>query len=313
MVKGLYFDSATLYYRAFFAVPDSVRAPDGTPSGAVRGFLDMVSTLITQFPADHIICAWDDDWRPDWRVALIPSYKTHRLEPDARISGSGDEEVPDDLSPQIDAIAQILDAIGLPRLGEEGFEADDILGSLVSQHDYPVDIVTGDKDLFQLVSDAAGSRVISISKGMRNLEIVDDSYLLEKFGVTGSQYADFATIRGDASDGLPGVKGIGIKGASELISTHNSLDELIAKVSETPESFSASQLRKLTEHLSELPNMAKVVRVRTDATVTRSLHPVTQIADLNSLDELAKQWGIARQVNSLLSALNLPKLDTVKA
>ncbi|MBU6348451.1 MAG: hypothetical protein KGQ38_07560, partial [Actinomycetales bacterium] len=201
----------------------------------------------------------------------------------------------------------------LPRLGEEGFEADDILGSLVSQHDHPVDIVTGDKDLFQLVSDAAGSRVISISKGMRNLEIVDDSFLLEKFGVIGSQYADFATIRGDASDGLPGVKGIGIKGAAELISTYNSLDELIVKVSETPESFSASQLRKLTEHLTELPKMAKVVRVRTDATVTRSLPRVTQIADPNSLNQLAEQWGISRQVNSLLTALNLPKLDTVKA
>ena len=310
MVKGLYFDSATLYYRAFFAVPDSVRAPDGTPSGAVRGFLEMTSTLISQFPADHVVFAWDLDWRPQWRVDLIPSYKTHRLEPDARL-GEGEEDVPDQLSAQIDAIAAILDAVGVPRLGEDGFEADDILGSLVAQHKHEADIVTGDRDLFQLVNDESKHRVISITKGIRNLVFVDDSYLLQTYGVTGSQYSAFAALRGDSSDGLPGVRGIGEKGAAALIAAHDSIPGLMAAVNEVSSGISKSHRTKLLTQIDELPNMLKVVQVRTNARVTRKLVPVSRIKDSSSLAELARDWGVSRQVNAFLVALNLPKLDSV--
>ena len=313
VTRGLYFDSATLYYRAFFAVPDSVKAPDGTPSGAVRGFLDMVSTLVTQFPADHVVFAWDDDWRPQWRVDLIPTYKTHRLEPDARLTGTSEEEVPDDLSPQITAIAQILDAIGVPRLGEIGFEADDILGSLISQHDHPADVVTGDRDLFQLVSDSGQTRVLSITKGLKNLAIVDDAYLVDKYGVTGSQYADFATLRGDSSDGLPGVRGIGEKTASTLISQWESIENLMQEVLSENQEISASSRKKLFEHRDELTNMQKVVRVRTDAKSTHELSPIQSVRDLEALETLAAEWGIFRQINGLLKALNLPQLDSVNS
>lgn len=313
VTRGLYFDSATLYYRAFFAVPSSVKAPDGTPSGAVRGFLDMVSTLVTQFPAQHVVCAWDDDWRPQWRVDLIPSYKTHRLEPDERIVGALEEDVPDDLSPQITAIAQILDAIGVPRLGENGFEADDILGSLVAQYDYEVDVVTGDRDLFQLVSDTRRTRVLSITKGLKNLAIVNDAYLVEKYGVAGYQYADFAALRGDASDGLPGVKGIGEKTASALIGQWESIEKLMEAVRAENEKVPASAQKKLLAQAHELPNMQKVVRVRTDAQVTRKLMPNTTIKDGKALADLASYWGITRQVNALLKALNLGQLDSVNS
>lgn len=313
VTRGLYFDSATLYYRAFFAVPDSVKAPDGTPSGAVRGFLDMVSTLVTQFPAEHVVFAWDDDWRPQWRVDLIPTYKTHRLEPDARLVDSAQEQVPDDLSPQITAIAQVLDAIGVPRLGEIGFEADDILGSLIAQHDHPADIVTGDRDLFQLVSDTGQTRVLSITKGIKNLAIVDDSYLIEKYGVSGSQYADFAALRGDASDGLPGVRGIGEKTASTLISQWESIAKLMQAVIEENELVATGARKKLLEHIDELAGMQKVVQVRTDATVTRKLKSVGKVKDLAALQELATEWGITRQINALLKALNLEQLDSVKS
>jgi len=313
VTRGLYFDSATLYYRAFFAVPSSVRAPDGTPSGAIRGFLDMVSTLVTQFPADHVVFAWDDDWRPQWRVDLIPSYKTHRLEPDSRVVGTQEEAVPDDLSPQISAIAQILDAIGMPRLGEIGFEADDILGSLIAQYDHPADVVTGDRDLFQLVSDTGDTRVLSITKGIRNLAIVDDAYLLEKYGVTGAQYADFAALRGDASDGLPGVKGIGEKTASALISEWESIENLMAAVTHGDEQLGNSARTKLLAHADDLESMQKVVRVRTDAKVTRKLAPYSNVKDAKTLADLASQWGITRQVNALLTALNLEQLDSVNS
>jgi len=313
VTRGLYFDSATLYYRAFFAVPESVKAPDGTPSGAVRGFLDMVSTLITQFPADYVVFAWDDDWRPQWRVDLIPSYKTHRLEPDTRMVGTGTEDVPDDLSPQITAIAQIIDAIGVPRLGEVGFEADDILGSLVAQYEHPTDVVTGDRDLFQLVNDSAQTRVLSITKGIKNLAIVDDAYLREKYGVIGSQYADFAALRGDASDGLPGVRGIGEKTASALISHWESIENLMLAVVADGNEVANSARTKLLAHTEDIPKMQKVVRVRTDAKVTKKLKPYSNVKHPEVLAQLATEWGIVRQVNALLKALNLEQLDSVKA
>jgi len=313
VTRGLYFDSATLYYRAFFAVPSSVKAPDGTPSGAIRGFLDMVSTLATQFPADYVVFAWDNDWRPQWRVDLIPSYKTHRLEPDPRFAGTQEESVPDELSPQITAIAQILDAIGVPRLGESGFEADDILGSLIAQYEHPADVVTGDRDLFQLVSDTGNTRVLSITKGIRNLAIVDDAYLMEKYGVTGRQYADFAALRGDASDGLPGVKGIGEKTASALIGQWESIENLMLAVTQENEQVANSARAKLLAHADDLESMQKVVRVRTDAKVTRKLAPHSTVKDANTLSELASRWGISRQVNALLKALNLEQLDSVNS
>jgi len=311
VTKGLYFDSATLYYRAFFAVPDSVKAPDGTPSGAVRGFLDMVSTLITQFPAEYVAFAWDDDWRPQWRVDLIPSYKTHRLEPDARLVDATEEVVPDDLSPQITAIAQILDAIGLPRLGEIGFEADDILGSLIAQYDHPADVVTGDRDLFQLVNDSEQTRVLSITKGIKNLAFVDDAFLVEKYGVTGRQYADFAALRGDPSDGLPGVRGIGEKTASALIGQWDSIANLMQALEQDNDQISASARKKLLSHREDLANMQKVVQVRTDAKVTVNLAPHSKVKNAKALAELAVDWGITRQINALLKALNLEQLDSV--
>lgn len=311
VTRGLYFDSATLYYRAFFAVPDSVKAPDGNPSGAVRGFLDMVATIIKQFPADHVVFAWDDDWRPQWRVDLVPSYKTHRLEPDARISGGESEDVPDALGPQISAIAQILDAIGVQRLGESGFEADDILGSLVAQHKISADVVTGDRDLFQLVNDTSGARVISITKGVRNLQIVNDAYLLEKYGVRGSQYADFATLRGDASDGLPGIRGIGEKTASALIATCGSIDALMMALADNPDEFPVGVQKKFSEQQGNLARFSQVVKVREDSTVTKNLGKCEAIADESELRALCAAWGVSRQVNQVLKALGLAELDSV--
>ena len=311
VVRGLYFDSATIYYRAFFAVPDTVRNASGQPSGAVRGFIDMVTTIITQFPSEHIVFAWDDDWRPQWRVELVPSYKTHRLETDSRLVGEGGEEVPDDLGPQIDAIAKILDAIGVPRLGEIGFEADDILGSLVAQHEIECDIVTGDRDLFQLVSDVGQTRVISITKGVRNLQIVDDTFLKEKYGIAGHQYADFATLRGDASDGLPGVKGVGEKTASELIGTWGSLDHFLEALANADESIRPAIAKKFEAAKDTIGPARAVVKVRTDATVTNVIHRAEQIADIEQLNGLVAEWGIKRHVNQLLSALGLPDLDSV--
>jgi len=304
VMRGLYFDTATLYYRAFFAVPESIVAPDGSPSGAVRGFLDMVSTLHQQFPAEVVVFAWDDDWRPQWRVDLVPSYKTHRL------VGVGDdglsvEEVPDALSPQVEAIAGILDAIGLPRIGQVGFEADDILGSLVDQYSMPADVVTGDRDLFQLVDDGAKVRVISITKGVKKLEVFDDQALMDKYGIAGHHYADFSLLRGDASDGLPGVKGIGEKTAAKLISEYGSVVALLAAASDSSAAMAPAVRRNLLASTDYVHAASHVVRTRTDADLATPAQVPQSVHDGETLQQLVDQWGVDRHVNRLLKVMHI--------
>lgn len=304
VMRGLYFDTATLYYRAFFAVPESIVAPDGSPSGAVRGFLDMVSVLHKQFPADVVVFAWDDDWRPQWRVDLVPTYKTHRLET-VDEQGVSVEEVPDALSPQVEAIAGILDAIGLPRIGEIGFEADDILGSLVDQYGIPADVVTGDRDLFQLVDDGANVRVISITKGVKKLEVFDDQALVDKYGIAGHHYADFSLLRGDASDGLPGVKGIGEKTAAKLISEHKSVLVLLDATGDETSSLAPAVRKNLIASSDYIHAAAQVVRTRTDASLPAIAVLPKAVRSPEVLAQLVEQWGIDRHVNRLLKTMRI--------
>ena len=292
-----------MYYRSFFAVPESVVAPDGTPSGAVRGFLDMAAYFIREYPAKEIVFAWDTDWRPQWRVDLVPTYKTHRLD-EASIA-EGYEEIPDNLSPQISAIAGILDAIGLFRLGQVEHEADDILGALISRVKRDAIVVTGDRDLYQLVSDKNQIRVISLNKGMKNLETVTDEYLLNKFGVTGSQYSLFAAMRGDASDGLPGVKGIGEKTAAFLIQEFKTDIGILKAAKQGDKRIKPAAISNLIAAEDYLGAALKVVNVRTDATLPKSLSRPKSILNPGELEFLAKDWGVTKQVDRLLGALNL--------
>ncbi|MGH3367158.1 MAG: 5'-3' exonuclease, partial [Nocardioidaceae bacterium] len=206
-------DTASLYFRAYFGVPDSVRAPDGTPVNAVRGLLDFIGRLVAQHEPTHLACCWDNDWRPDWRVELLPTYKAHRVL--APIQGGVDiEETPDPLSTQVPVIEDVLDALGLAVVGADGYEADDVIGTLATDAGMPVDIVTGDRDLFQLVDDSAEVRVLYTARGVGRLEVLDEHAVVRKYAVLPQQYADFATLRGDSSDGLPGVAGVGEKTAA---------------------------------------------------------------------------------------------------
>src|SRR6188472_280339 len=198
-------DAASLYFRAFYGVPTSVTTPDGRPINAVRGFLDMTARLLTTHRPNRLVACWDDDWRPAFRVEALPSYKAHR------VAVEGGEEVPDELSPQVPILVAVLAAVGLDRVGAPGYEADDVIGTLATRARGPVDIVTGDRDLFQLVDDARGIRVLYPRKGVGDCDLVDGELIRTKYGVRPDQYADFAALRGDASDGLPGVKGIGEK------------------------------------------------------------------------------------------------------
>jgi 5'-3' exonuclease len=220
-------DAASLYFRAFYGVPTSVTTPDGRPINAVRGFLDMTARLLTTHGPDRLVACWDDDWRPAFRVEALPSYKAHRVAPE------GGEEVPDELSPQVPILIEVLAAAGIDRVGAPGYEADDIIGTLATRARGPVDVVTGDRDLFQLVDDARGVRVLYTARGIGDIEPVDEAGVTAKYGIPGRSYADFAVLRGDPSDGLPGVSGVGAKTAAALINEFGDLAGIRAAVART--------------------------------------------------------------------------------
>src|SRR6478752_6252866 len=191
-------DTASLYFRAFYGLPDTIRRPDGTPVNAVRGLLDMIARLSMDYQASHLVACWDDDWRPQWRVDLVPTYKAHRV---ARVvpDGTDVEVVPEGLEAQLPMIRRVLELAGIAIVGAAGHEADDVVGTYASHASLPVDVVTGDRDLFQVCDDARGVRVIYTARGMKNLEVIVEETIVAKYKVLPQQYADYATLRGDAA------------------------------------------------------------------------------------------------------------------
>jgi 5'-3' exonuclease len=259
-------DTASLYFRAFFGVPDTTKAVDGTPTNAIRGMLDFIARLIDNHPPTHLVACWDEGWRPTWRVALVPSYKEHRV---AYVKGGESiEEVPDRLNVQIPLIRACLDALGIAVVGAADHEADDVIGTLTHRSKMPVDVVTGDRDLFQLVDDARSIRVIyTAARGVGRADVLTDAVVLEKYGIPPQRYADFATLRGDTSDGLPGVKGVGEKTAASLVATYGDLTAIRAAAADPASPMSPGLKRKIAEAADYLDVAPKVVAVATDAPV----------------------------------------------
>lgn len=302
-------DTASLYFRAFYGVPDSIRRADGTPVNAVRGLLDMIARLTTDYGATHLVACWDDDWRPQWRVDLIPTYKSHRVA--EAVAGSPDVEVvPDALEGQIPMIRRVLDLAGIAIVGAADHEADDVVGTYASHADLPVDVVTGDRDLFQVVDDSRQVRVIYTARGMSNLEVVTDAVVVGKYRVLPEQYADYATLRGDASDGLPGVAGIGEKTAASLLLEHGTLDALLAAAADAGSGMSASVRAKLAaaaDYLTVAPTVVKIVRDLELPTLEEAgarLHPVSA-EPRAELERLTAEWNLGGSVRRLLEALDL--------
>ncbi|MGW7663100.1 5'-3' exonuclease [Streptomyces sp. NPDC054756] len=296
-------DTASLYFRAYFGVPDSVKAPDGTPVNAVRGLLDFIDRLVRDHHPDELVACMDADWRPQWRVDLIPSYKAHRVA-EERETGPDQEEVPDTLSPQVPVIEAVLDALGIARVGVEGYEADDVIGTFTARAKGPVDIVTGDRDLYQLVDDARGVRVLYPLKGVGTLQVTDEAWLREKYGVDGRGYADLALLRGDPSDGLPGVPGIGEKTAAKLLAEFGDLAGIMAAVDDPKARLTPSQRRRLDESRPYVEVAPTVVRVAADVPL-----PDVEVAvpraprDAEALEALAARWGLGGSLQRLLTTL----------
>jgi 5'-3' exonuclease len=300
MPRLMLLDTPSLYFRAFYGVPESVTAPDGMPVNAVRGLFDMIATLVRLHSPTALVACMDADWRPAFRVAAIPSYKAHRV-------AQGDEEqVPDTLAPQVPVIEEVLDALGIARAGVPGYEADDVIGTLAVAAPGAVDIVTGDRDLFQLVDDAQPARVLYTARGIRNLQLFDESAVTAKYGIPGRAYADFATLRGDPSDGLPGVPGIGEKSAAALITRFGSLDRLLAALDGgQTDGFPPGTRTKLAAARDYLEVAPAVVRVATDAPVPTLDHALpSKPRSPETLVALADRYGLDGPLNRLLAVLS---------
>ncbi|GAB3663678.1 5'-3' exonuclease [Actinocorallia lasiicapitis] len=297
-------DTPSLYFRAFFGVPESVKAPDGTPVNAVRGLIDMIARLVADRRPDRLVCCFDADWRPEFRVAAIPSYKAHRVVEPGGGGGVDVEEAPDTLGPQLPVIDAVLAAFGIARAEAAGFEADDVIGTLATVDRGPVDVVTGDRDLFQLVDDAREVKVLYTARGIRNLEVMGEREVSDKYGIPGRAYVDFATLRGDPSDGLPGVPGVGEKTAAALVTRFGSLAGIVAALDAgVTEGFPAGARKKLEAAREYLGPAELVCRVVTDLPVKVDDALPRTPADPETLVALADQWNLASPVNRLLNVL----------
>lgn len=292
-------DTPSLYFRAYYGVPDSITAPDGTPVNAIRGLLDFIARLVRDLRPTRLVATMDADWRPAWRVEALPSYKAHRVGP-----GGGDQ-TPDALALQVPVIEEVLDAIGLCRLGVAGFEADDVIGTLATAADCAVDVVTGDRDLFQLVRDDKPVRVVYTAKGVGSATPWDEAAVTAKYGIPGRSYGEFAILRGDPSDGLPGVAGVGEKTAAALINRFGTVEALIeAAASGSDDGFPAGSRAKVVAAADYLTRAPAVVRVACDVPLPSYDDRLpSEPRDPTALVALSDRWALDSALNRLLAAL----------
>ncbi|MHA7663371.1 5'-3' exonuclease [Mycolicibacterium sp. HS_4_1] len=309
----LLLDGASMWFRSYFGVPSSITAPDGRPVNAVRGFIDNIAALVTQHRPDRLVVCLDLDWRPQWRVDLIPSYKAHRVEEITPGDAPDIEEVPDDLTPQVAMIMELLDAFGIATAGAPGFEADDVLGTLATREQTsPAIVVSGDRDLLQLASDdGPGIRVFYIGRGMAKAVLYGPAEVAESYGVplhrAGAAYAELALMRGDASDGLPGVAGIGEKTAATLLQTYGSLPAIEAAAQDPTSKMAAAQRKKLLAAADYITAALPVVLVATDAPVSISTESDTlplAARDPQRVTDLAAKYGVTNSIARLQKALD---------
>lgn len=306
-------DGASMWFRSYFGVPNSITAPDGRPVNALRGFLDAMATVITRERPGRLVVCRDDDWRPQWRVDLIPSYKAHRVLEEHPDGEPDVEEVPDELTPQVDMIFEILDAFGIPTAGAAEHEADDVLGTLAAREERdPVVVVSGDRDLLQLVRDEpVPVRVLYLGSGLAKATQWGPVEVAEKYGVpvdrAGPAYAELALLRGDPSDGLPGVPGIGEKTAATLLAQHKSLENILAAANDPKSKMSKAYRTKLLKAADYIEAAAPVVKVATDAELDWSTPNDTlplAAEHPRKVVKLAETYGVTSSIGRLQKALD---------
>lgn len=291
-------DSASLWYRAYYGMPDSLTSPSGEPINAIKGFIDMSARLINHYQPNRIAFTLDGDWRPSWRVELFPEYKLNRLDEE------GEEDEPDTLSPQVPVILDLLDAFELPVIGVDDYEADDVIATLSRREAGPIRIVTGDRDLFQLVDEKRDVKVAYLAKGITAHDLVDHRWIAEKYEIPGDRYDLFAMIRGDASDGLPGIRGIGEKGAAEIARNFPDMKSVISAAHSSDDRLKKAHREKILADI-EYANIAeKLVKCAVDVRLPEmNLGIPKSTSDIEKIDQLKKNYGLGASVDRMIAAL----------
>ena len=292
-------DSASLWYRAYYGMPDTLVAPDGTPVNAIRGYIDMTARLISIYKPNRLVACLDGDWRPSWRVELFPEYKANRLEAEGE-----EEEEPETLTPQIPILLDLLDLFGIPVVGVDDNEADDVMATYAEVEKGPIRIVTGDRDLFQMVDDKRDIKVVYLAKGISQHDLVDLKYVSDRYQIPGERYALFAMFRGDPSDGLPGVRGIGEKGAALIANNFANVDDVLAGAHNAHESLPPALVKKIiagSEYLKIAPTVVQVARNVSLPRVDISVPKVPK--DLSQIYKFKERYGLGASVDRLISAL----------
>lgn len=294
----LLLDSASLWYRAYFGMPDTLLSPKGEPINAVKGFLDMSARLINIYSPNRFVACLEGDWRPSWRVDLFPEYKLNRID------DSGEEAEPDTLSPQIPVLLDVLDAFGFATLGVDDYEADDVIATLSKSERGPIRIASGDRDLFQLVDDEKDVKIVYLAKGLSNHDLVDIDWISKKYEIPGDRYALFAMIRGDASDGLPGLKGIGEKGAALIAKSFSQMQDVV-KAAENEDELLPKTLAKKVLASKEYARIApKLVNCAIDVPIpSMNIDLPKKANSLTKIKELQSEYGLGSSVDRLISAL----------
>ena len=303
----LLLDSASLWYRAFYGLPQSMVSPSGQPVNAIRGYLDSIARMAVTYQPDRIVACLDGDWRPSWRTDLIPEYKANRIEEesdDGSLSDAAEElEI---LEAQVPVIMEVLDAIGISLIGIDDYEADDVIATLSVREPGPTFIVTGDRDLFQLVDDKRKVKVAYIAKGISQHELVDLKWIKNRYEIPGDRYALFATFRGDPSDGLPGARGIGPKGAATIANSFATIEDAIKAANNSNSKLPASLQKKILESAEYLRKAEIVVNCVDDLRLPKGpFNLPKKVLNSKALEALAKSYGIDSSVKRLLSALEL--------
>ena len=291
-------DSASLWYRAYFGMPDTLVSPAGMPVNAIRGYLDMTSRLLVKYQPNRLVACLEGDWRPSWRVDLFPDYKLNRLDE------TGAEEEPDTLGPQIPILLDVLDALGIPMVGVDDYEADDLMATFSVKQNGPIRIVTGDRDLFQLVDDKRDVKVVYLAKGISNHDLVDLNWIEKKYEIPGDRYSLFAMIRGDSFDGLPGIRGIGEKGAATIANLFKSLPEVMTAAQSGDDRLTPNLRKKLLESADYALIAPKLVGCALDVVIPEMrIDLPTKPASFEKITALKDEFGLGASIDRIISAL----------
>ena len=293
-------DSASLWYRAYYGMPDTLLSPSGLPVNAIRGYLDMTARLVSIYKPNRLVACIEGDWRPSWRVDIFPAYKANRLE-----VGSEEEEEPETLTPQIPILLDLIDAFGIPMVGVDDYEADDVMATFATNEKGPIRVVTGDRDLFQLVDEKRDVKVVYLARGISNHDLVDIDWVAQKYGIPGDRYALFAMFRGDPSDGLPGVKGIGEKGAALIANNFATVDAAIEGARNAHAALTPALAKKIVEGIEYLKIAPTLVNCARDVALpSMTLDMPKKPDDLSTIYAMKEEYGLGASVDRLIAALN---------